>query len=109
MLLNDVLAATGLAICIALAIHMALPYRAQARVDAMGRRLVTALRRQFDRLTGWRRRQRQTRNAVLEAERVIRRAREAALHDDRDRRRAEGEWDGNVYRPKNFEKPKKPH
>jgi hypothetical protein len=108
-MVHEVLAATGLAICVALAIHMALPYRAQARVDALLHRMATALRRQLDRLTGWRRRQRQTRNAALEAERVIRRAREAALHDDRDRRRAEGEWDGNVYRPKNFEKPKKPH
>ena len=45
---------------------------------------------------------------ALEAERVIRRARESALHDERDKR-TDGEWDGNVYRPKSFEKPKKPH
>ena len=59
------------------------------------------------RLTGWRRRQRQTRAAALEAERVIRRARETALREPGDR--PAGEWDGNVYRPKSFDKPKKPH
>jgi hypothetical protein len=105
---QTLLAATGLAVCIALAVHMALPYRLQARVDAAAAAVVSWARLQMARLTGWRRRQRQTRAAALEAERVIRRARESALHDARDGR-ADGEWDGNVYRPKSFEKPKKPH
>lgn len=105
---QTVLAATGLVVCIALAVHMALPYRWQARVDAAARGLVSWAQLQMARLTGWRRRQRQTRVAALEAERVIRRARESALHDARDSRTG-GEWDGNVYRPKSFEKPKKPH
>ena len=105
---QTLLAATGLAVCIALAVHMALPYRLQARVDAGVAALVAWLQLQMTRLTGWRRRQRQTRVAALEAERVIRRARESALHDARDSRGG-GEWDGNVYRPKSFEKPKKPH
>ena len=103
-MLHTVLAALGLAICIALAIHMALPYRVRARVDAAGARLGAWVRGQADRATGWRRRQRQTRAAAMEAERVIRRARESSLRD-----KPEGEWDGNVYRPKSFEKPKKPH
>ena len=103
-MLHTLLAATGLAICIALALHMALPYRARARVDAAVAALGGWLRTQVDRATGWRRRQRQTRAAALEAERVIRRARESAQQS-----RVEGEWDGNVYRPKSFEKPKKPH
>ena len=105
---HAVLAAIGLVVCIALGVHMALPYRAQARVDATVSRLVGWMQSQANRLTGWRRRQRQTRAAALEAERVIRRARESALHDERDKR-LDGEWDGNVYRPKSFEKPKKPH
>lgn len=104
-MLHDLLAAAGLATCIAMAVHMALPWRAQAQVDALLRRLGQALQAQMDRLTGWRRRQRQTRAAALEAERVIRRAREAALHGSRP----DGEWDGNVYRPRSFDKPKKPH
>jgi hypothetical protein len=106
-MLHDLLAAAGLGLCIALAIHMALPYRAQARVEALLRRLGGWLQLQMNRLTGWRRRQRQTRAAALEAERVIRRAREAALREQGPR--PEGEWDGNVYRPKSFEKPRKPH
>ncbi|MBW8846808.1 MAG: hypothetical protein JF607_17730 [Burkholderiales bacterium] len=107
-MLHTLLAAIGLAVCIALAVHMVLPYRARARVDAGVARLGAWLQSLIDRATGWRRRQRQTRAAALEAERVIRRARDSALHDDRDGR-TDGEWDGNVYRPKSFEKPKKPH
>lgn len=107
-MLQTLLAATGLVVCIALAVHMALPYRWQAGVNAAAASLLAWLKRQADRVTGWRRQQRQTRAAALEAERVIRRARESALHDARDGR-TDGEWDGNVYRPKSFEKPKKPH
>ncbi|HEY0956196.1 MAG TPA: hypothetical protein VGE36_15660 [Roseateles sp.] len=101
---HTVLAVIGLVICIALAVHMALPYRLRARVDAAGSGLLGWLQGQFDRAMGWRRRQRQTRAAALEAERVIRRAQESAQNS-----RLDGEWDGNVYRPKSFEKPKKPH
>jgi hypothetical protein len=103
-MLYTVFAAVGLATCIALAVHMALPYRARSRVDAALARLGDWVRAQIDRATGWRRRQRQTRAAALEAERAIRRARESSQRDKLD-----GEWDGNVYRPKSFEKPKKPH
>ena len=104
-MLNTVLATLGLVVCIAMAVHMALPYRAQVRVEQAVARLGGWLKSQLDRATGWRRRQRATRAAALEAERVIRRARESAQSDAR----LDGEWDGNVYRPKSFEKPKKPH
>ncbi len=104
-MLHTLLAAAGLVVCIALAVHMALPWRARARVDAGWARVGAWARAQMDRATGWRRRQRQARAAALEAERVIRRARESAQQDGR----TDGEWDGNVYRPKTFDKPKKPH
>ncbi|MFG6488861.1 hypothetical protein ACG04R_19400 [Roseateles sp. BYS78W] len=103
-MLHTALAVLGLAICVLLAVHMALPWRLRSRVDAQLARLGGWLQAQLDRAVGWRRRQRQTRAAALEADRVIRRARESAQHG-----RVEGEWDGNVYRPKSFEKPKKPH
>ena len=103
-MVHTLLAAAGLAICLALALHMALPYRARARIDAAVARLGAWLQAPVSRATRWRRRQRQTRAAALEAERVIRRARESAQQG-----RMDGEWDGNVYRPKSFEKPKKPH
>ena len=103
-MLQTVLAAIGLTICIAMALHMVLPRRARLRVDAGLDRVGAWLRGQIDRATGWRRRQRQTRAAAMEAERAIRRARESS-----SREKPEGEWDGNVYRPKSFEKPKKPH
>ncbi|RZJ11594.1 MAG: hypothetical protein EOP39_05910 [Rubrivivax sp.] len=102
---STVLAALGLAICIALAVHMALPYRTRARVNSAITRLGGWAQTQIDRAAGWRRRQRQARFAALEAERVIRRARESAQQNGR----VEGEWDGNVYRPRSFDKPKKPH
>lgn len=105
---QTLLAATGLVVCIALAVHMMLPYRLKTRVDRAARGLADGAQRQFARLMGWRRQRRQTRAAALEAERVIRRARESALHDARDSR-TDGAWEGNVYRPKSFEKPKKPH
>jgi hypothetical protein len=105
---HTVLAATGLVVCIALAVHMALPYRLRAGVDGRLQAMLAWLRLQMARLTGWRRQQRQARAAALEAERVIRRARESALHDARDSR-TDGAWEGNVYRPKSFDKPKKPH
>lgn len=107
-MLHTVLAAIGLAVCIALAVHMALPYRLRARVDGGLQAMFDWVRLQLARLTGWRRQQRQARAAALEAERVIRRARESALHDARDSR-TDGAWEGNVYRPKSFDKPKKPH
>ncbi|MFG6463676.1 hypothetical protein ACG04Q_19030 [Roseateles sp. DXS20W] len=103
-MLHTVLASLGLAVCIVLAVHMALPSRLRRRVDAAMARLGDWLQAQVDRAIGWRRRQRQTRAAALEADRVIRRARESAQNS-----RTDGEWDGNVYRPKSFEKPKKPH
>ncbi|MCE4556308.1 hypothetical protein [Pelomonas cellulosilytica] len=104
-MLHTVLAALGLAICLVLAVHMVLPHPLRARVDAAVARLMDWFQAQVDRAVGWRRRQRQARAAALEAERVIRRARESAQGNGR----VDGEWDGNVYRPKSFEKPKKPH
>ena len=102
-MLHTVLASLGLAVCVALAVHMALPLRLRNGVDAALDRLGDWLQAQVDRAVGWRRRQRQTRAAALEADRVIRRARESAQNS-----RTDGEWDGNVYRPQSFEKPKKP-
>ena len=43
------------------------------------------------------------RQAEREAKSVIERARRGGAD------RPEGDWDGNVYRPKNFGRPKKPH
>ncbi|MFG6465299.1 hypothetical protein [Roseateles sp. BYS87W] len=107
-MLHTLLASLGLAVCIALAVHMALPYRAQRWVDTQARRAWNTVKQPGVRLAGWWRERRDTRAAAAEADRVIRRARESALHDARDSR-VDGVWEGNVYRPKNFEKPKKPH
>ncbi|TXI25337.1 MAG: hypothetical protein E6Q67_01260 [Roseateles sp.] len=101
-----VLAALGLAACSAVALHMLLPARWRLRVDAGLRRLAARSQTLFGRALAWRREQRRARAASLEADRVIRRAREAAL---RDEGRARGEWRGNVYHSDDFDKPRKPH
>ncbi len=105
---QTLLAATGLAVCTALAVHMALPRRARAKVEALLAAMARWAQGKLARATHWRREQLQSRAAAREAERIIRRARESALHDACDSR-ANGEWTGNVYRPKSFEKPRKPH
>jgi len=105
---QSLFAATGLAVCIALAVHMVLPYRARIRVDAWVSGLRAMVSGLLTRFTRWRNQRRNSRTAAQEAERAIRRARESALHDVRDSR-VDGAWSGNVYRPKSFEKPRKPH
>lgn len=57
-----------------------------------------------DRIAGLLRWRAAKRQAEREAKSVIERARRGG----RDTR-PEGDWDGNVYRPKNFGRPKKPH
>lgn len=103
---HPVLAAVGLAVCSAVALHMVLPRRWRLRVDAGLSRLFQSSRLAVQRLLAWRQQQRRARVASQEADRVIRRAREAAL---RDAGRARGEWRGNVYHADDFDKPRKPH
>jgi hypothetical protein len=106
-MLHPLIASLGLATCLALAVHMALPRTARARVDTALQRLGGWLQAQAERLTGWRRRQRLARAATLEATRAINRAREQARADAPPGQ--PGEWQGNVFRPTRFtDKPKKP-
>jgi hypothetical protein len=56
-----------------------------------------------DRIAGVLRWRAAKRQAEREAKSVIERARRGGAQ------RPEGDWDGNVYRPKNFRRPKKPH
>ncbi|WP_310384226.1 hypothetical protein [Roseateles sp.] len=96
-LLTTLLAGAGLLICIFLAIHMSLSPRRRQQLDAH-------LRDAGRRMTQFWRGRRFKKSAANEAEAAIRRAQGSAA-------KPEGEWDGNVYRPKRFgeDKPRKPH
>lgn len=99
-MLVKVFAAVGLLICLVLALHMCLGRRQQLRLEAAGARawnwLFTRALHRFNA----RERRRAAHEAALEA---IQRAKRGSDGSK------EGHWDGNVYRPKQFEKPKKPH
>lgn len=95
--LSTVMAAAGLLICLFMAIHMALPARSRQQLDAR-------LRDTGRRMSQYWRGRRFKQSAASEADAAIRRAQGSAA-------KPEGEWDGNVYRPKQFgkDKPRKPH
>lgn len=91
---TKIIAAVGLLSCIFLAIRMALSPRLRQQLDARLRRAAWAIRDLGHSLLQWLRGQRFKKAAASEAEAAIRRA----------RTKPEGEWDGNVYRPKSFDK-----
>ena len=94
---STVMAAAGLLTCIFLAIRMALPARSRQQLDASLRRMGWRLRDKASAMGVWLRAQRHRKTAAGEAEAAIRRAQSTAS-------KPEGEWDGNVYRPKRFDK-----
>jgi hypothetical protein len=91
---NLLAGAIGVA-CLALLAHQFLPARHRHRFDARFARTSRAVSAWCRRVVRWPSAQQAARR---EAEAAIRRAREKA-----------GEWDGNVYRPKSFRKPRKLH
>lgn len=98
-LLQNLFAGAVVVVCLALLGHQFLGASRRHRLDTW---LARTSRRIEHRLqTAWR--WRSTRQfARRETEAAIRRAREQASEDA-------GEWDGNVYRPKSFRKPRKLH
>lgn len=93
-MIEKLLAAGVLLVCVALLLRLALREPQRQRVDALASRAAFASRRLARRLWFWREhRQRATR----EAEEVIRRA------------KGRVERDGNVIRPDSFKEPRKPH
>jgi hypothetical protein len=90
---EKIFAGIVLAACAAMLLRMVIGWRRRAAFDAFWRRHTLALRIKLLRLWHWRSAQRRARR---DAEEAIRRARE-------------GEWDGNVYKPKSFKRPRKLH
>jgi hypothetical protein len=90
-LLVSLFAGLMLLACVFLMVRLALPQRRRQRFDATVRRLGNTLRRGP---RNWFRRREMREQASRAANDAIRRARD-------------GQWDGNVYRPKSFRKPPK--
>lgn len=85
-------------VCATLLLRLVLSLPRRARFDAFWRRLWRGLRSLWQRLVTAPARRRA---AVREAREVIERVRRTPAEG--------GHWDGNVYRPKTFKRPKKPH
>src|SRR5882672_5771894 len=94
------LAATVLLVCIVMVLRMALPVAQQRWLDARWRRAQWLLLERWQAIRNWRRRGAAKKAAEAAAEAAIRRARSASNIVD-------GEWDGNVYRPKRFDAKKR--
>jgi hypothetical protein len=90
-MLSQLLAAFVLLICIALAVHMAVRPALQRRVDAGLQRMLWQLRQRW-----------QGRSDTKQAEEIAAATAKAAI--ERARARPEGQWEGNVYRPRRFGK-----
>ena len=99
MSIPTLFAALGLLTCVLIAVHMMLRPNQQRWLAARMRRLAWRLRDAWQYLRTWRQRRQLHKDALAEAAAAIERA----------RAKADGSWDGNVYRPKKFEKPRKPH
>jgi hypothetical protein len=98
-------AAVAFVVCALLFARLLLGERRRRRVDAAVLHGLAAWRRRAAALWRWRAARRE---AARVAEEAIRRARERGRRGnggDED----DGEWDGNVYKPKSFRGPRKPH
>ena len=93
-MIEQVFAGLVLAVCAVLLLRLVLGEPRRRRFDAAMRRAWSAVKRRALHLWHWRERKRQAEQAAADA---IERARRA------------GEWDGNVYKPKSFREPRKPH
>ena len=89
-MIEPVLAAVVLALCVALLLRLLIGARRRQRFDGALRRAVQWLRRKAGALRHWR---------------ASRRAAAQAANDAIRRARGRGEWDGNVYTPKSLRKP----
>ncbi len=93
-LIEQILAGIVVAVCVVMLVRLCLGARLRYRFDAAARRAWFSVRRTALRLRYWRS---SRKNAERVAEEAIRRARGGVKRE------------GNVYKPKSFKGPKKPH
>jgi hypothetical protein len=104
--IETVVASVVLVLCVALLARMALSPRYQQRVDGLARRLVQAGRRV---VVACYREPMARRQAARAAAEAIRRARRRSAGSGKDGAAWEGEREGNLYKPRSFRRPRKPH
>lgn len=102
---EKVLAAIVTAACAVAFIRLCLGAQRRRRFDQVMRRWWLALKGLPQRL---RRRPMSKKEAALLAQDAIERARQRKL-GQKTPGKPDGNWDGNVYRPKSFKGPRKPH
>ncbi|HZE92229.1 MAG TPA: hypothetical protein VE029_11075 [Rhizobacter sp.] len=93
-MIEMVLSAVTLALCVLLLLRLALGRRRRQRLDDAAYRAWWRLRRIGHRMLHWRASRKE---AARAAEAAIRRARDGVQRD------------GNVYKPRSFREPRKPH
>ena len=105
IVIEQTFAAVAFVVCALLFARLLVGERRRQRLDAAVLRRFAAWRHRAVALWRWRAARSEARRVADEA---IRRARERGKRGnggDED----EGEWDGNVYKPKSFRGPRKPH
>ncbi|HKX42668.1 MAG TPA: hypothetical protein VJO99_16045 [Burkholderiaceae bacterium] len=98
VVIEKLFAGVVLAVCIVLMLRLLIGARRRGRFDAAVRRSWLGSRRFLDTLWHWRSRRREAQRAA-----------DAAIRRARGHEAADGEWEGNVYKPKSFRKPRKLH
>jgi hypothetical protein len=93
-MIEQVLAGLGLAVCVGLLVRHGLSVQRRERLDDRARRAAQTVKQAALRLWHWRSIRQNARRAAEEA---IQRAQGSVTRD------------GNVYRPKSFREPRKPH
>lgn len=93
-----------LALCVVGMLRLVLPAAKRRSFDVA---LSNAWFRLRERVRWFYRRRALSRHAAREADAAIRRAR--GQRPGARERETEGQWSGNVYTPKSFKKPRKPH
>jgi hypothetical protein len=102
---EKVLAAVVTTACVVAFIRLCLGARRRQRFDQVMRRWWLTLKNVPQRL---RQRPMSKKEAAMLAQDAIERARQRKLGQKSDGK-PPGSWDGNVYRPKSFKGPRKPH
>ena len=105
IVIEQAFAAVAFVVCALLLVRLVLGERRRRSVDAAVLRRFAAWRRQALALWGWRTARREPRLVAEVANRRARARGRRGNGGDED----DGEWDGNVYKPKSFRGPRKPH
>ena len=97
-MIEKLLAAVVLAVCVGLLVRLMLGRSRQQRLDAAARRAGARGRHGVHAMWHWR-------SSRKRAERMA----DEAIKRAASRDRGDGHWDGNVFKPKSFRRPRKPH